>query len=121
MQDTDFSHVQKSNLYQIKVPSYYWHRTYDKLFDNLTTRRYMIPLGLYRTGTVNLNDYKPQDNIQGMVLRKNIEEEGNWKTFNYVVTNPDRDTKLAETDRVFVLAKQDPGDPEHWDDYNGQN
>jgi hypothetical protein len=38
-----------------------------------------------------------------------------------VVTNPDKDTRLEETDLVFVLAKQDPGDPELWDDYNENN
>lgn len=37
-----------------------------------------------------------------------------------MVTNPDGDTtKLEKTDLVFVLARQDPGDPDHWDDYNG--
>jgi len=39
----------------------------------------------------------------------------------YVVTNPDKDTRLAKDDLVFVLAKQDPGDPETWDDYNENN
>jgi hypothetical protein len=59
--DIDFSRVQRSNLYQIKVPKLYHGKGYNKLFDNLTTRRFMIPLGLYRTTRVNLNDYKPQD------------------------------------------------------------
>lgn len=58
-QVADFSHVATSNLYHIKVPSYFIGKRYGKLFDNLTTRRHMVPLGLYRTGRVDLNDYKP--------------------------------------------------------------
>lgn len=60
IQDTDFSHVPTSNLYHIKVPKYYHGKRYSKLFDNLTTRRYMIPLGLFRTVMVNLKAYKDQ-------------------------------------------------------------
>ena len=58
IQDTNFSHVQTSNLYHIKVPKYYHGKRYSKLFDNLTTRRHMIPLGLYRSVKVNLKAYK---------------------------------------------------------------
>ena len=99
-----------SNLYHIKVPSYYIGKRYGKLFDNLTTRRFMIPLGLYRTGRVDLNDYKPTDAVAGAVPYKpksgDKDEESNYKEFNYVVTNPDGDTtKLEKTDLVFVLAK----------------
>ena len=36
----------------------------------------------------------------------------------YVVTNPDKETKLKEDDIVFVLAKQEPGDPDKWDDFS---
>jgi len=50
-----------------------------------------------------------------------IEEKGIMKEIKYVVTNPSKDTKLEETDVVFVLAKQDPGDPERWDDYNNKS
>jgi len=59
MKDTDFSHVSTSNLYHIKIPKSYSDRRYSKLFDDLTTRRFMIPLGLYRTATVNLKSYMP--------------------------------------------------------------
>jgi len=62
IQDTDFSHVGTSNLYHIKVPKYYHGKRYKKLFDNLTTRRFMIPLGLYRTTKVNLLAYNEQLN-----------------------------------------------------------
>lgn len=40
------------------------------------------------------------------------------RIIKYVLTNPDRDTKLESSDKVFVLAKSDPGDPERWDDYD---
>ena len=47
-------------------------------------------------------------------------ESRNMKTFNYVVTNPERDTKLEKDDMVFVLARSDPGDPELWDSGTNQ-
>ena len=56
--DTDFSHVQISNLYHIEVPKEFIGRKYSKLFDSLTTRRYIIPVGLYRKVQVDLNAYK---------------------------------------------------------------
>ena len=59
--DQDFSHVPTSNMYHIQVPQYYINKRYQKLFDNLTTRRQMIPLGLYRTTRVNLMSYKDLD------------------------------------------------------------
>lgn len=64
--DNNFNHVPKSNLYLIKVPQHFVNRSYRKMFDDLTTRRFMVPLGLYRTAKVNLNDYKTVDqNNQG--------------------------------------------------------
>ena len=48
-------------MYHIQVHQYYIGKRYQKLFDNLTTRRQMIPLGLYRTTTVNLMSYKDLD------------------------------------------------------------
>ena len=83
----------------------------------------MVPLGLYRTVKVNLNDYKPDDQAAQLKFR-NLDHQipTNYKEFNYVVTNPDGDnTKLEKTDKVFVLAKHDPGDPDQWDDYDGAN
>ena len=38
-----------------------------------------------------------------------------------MVTNPDKDTKLRADDLVFVLAKQDPGDPDLWDEFDQRN
>ena len=90
----------------------------------------MIPLGLYRSTRVNLQAYKDLDNQKSAKkLRLNnpgadgdFDDNGkDFKKIKYVVTNPDKDTRLEETDLVFVLAKQDPGDPELWDDYNENN
>ena len=41
-----------------------------------------------------------------------------FKTIKYVVTNPDKETRLEKEDLVFVLAKTDPGDPDKWDEYD---
>jgi len=124
IQDTDFSHVPTSNLYHIKVPSKYVGKKYSKMFDSLTTRMFMIPMGLYRTAEINLKVYKEQLS-KGLDIGKTlpsdkIKEVVN-KEINYVVTNPDKETRLRESDVVFVLAKTDPGDPETWDDYNDNN
>ena len=59
--DGDFSNVKASNLYHVKVPQSYWGKKYSKLFDNLTTRRYMIPLGLYRTDKISFSTMKDDD------------------------------------------------------------
>ena len=48
----NFSNVKASNLYHVRVPEQFHKKKYSKLFDYLTTRRYMIPLGLYRTDKV---------------------------------------------------------------------
>ena len=90
----------------------------------------MIPLGLYRTVRVNLKAYKDQSinnmkkqkqNGQEMGRDDQAENDEFNKKIKYVVTNPDKDTRLEEEDLVFVLAKSDPGDPETWDDYNQNN
>ena len=47
----------------------------------------------------------------------NDEEDAVYSTFKYVVTNPEKTTKLRDDDKIFVLAKNDPGNPENWDDY----
>lgn len=39
------------------------------------------------------------------------------KEIKYVITNPDKDLKLKENDTVFVLAQNDPKDPNvYWED-----
>ena len=86
----------------------------------------MIPLGLYRTTKVNLMSYNDLDVSKSRkkgVLSSNMKhiDSSNFKLVQYVVTNPDKDTRLEKDDLVFVLAKQDPGDPETWDDYNENN
>ena len=53
---------------------------------------------------------------------RDTEHEGyDEKNIKYVVTNPDKDTRLEKTDLVFVLARSDPGDPELWDDFDNKN
>ena len=48
-------------------------------------------------------------------------DEKYYSTFKYVVTNPEKGTKLRANDKIFVLAKNDPGDPATWDDFTYQN
>lgn len=111
MQDTDFSHVQTSNLYHMKVSKYYVGRKYSKFFDNLATRRNIIPLALYRTCIVNLNKYRgcsrtgipAADSYNNQHYR--ADDKGIMKEMRYVVTNPDKETKLKADDIVFVLSK----------------
>jgi hypothetical protein len=114
------------------VPKEFIGRKYSKLFDSLTTRRYIIPVGLYRKVKVDLNAYKEKYKNQkkykagkGSVLdglpQGNDEEDAVYSTFKYVVTNPEKTTKLRDDDKIFVLAKNDPGNPENWDDYTHQN
>lgn len=52
--DGDFSNVRASNLYNVPVPQDLVGHKYLKLFDFFTTRRHMIPLGLYRTDKIDL-------------------------------------------------------------------
>ena len=97
-------------MYHIQVPQYYINKRYQKLFDNLTTRRQMIPLGLYRTTKVNLMSYNDLDVSKSRkkgVLSSNMKhiDSSNFKLVQYVVTNPDKDTRLEKDDLVFVLAK----------------
>ena len=110
------------------MPKEFIGRKYSKLFDSLTTRRYIIPVGLYRKVKVDLNAYKEKYKNQkkykagkGSVLdglpQGNDEEDAVYSTFKYVVTNPEKTTKLRDDDKIFVLAKNDPGNPENWDDY----
>lgn len=122
IQDTNFSHVPTSNLYHIKVPSKYVGKKYSKLFDYLTTRMFLIPMGLFRTVEVNLMVYKEQlgKGFDTLKTSDKVKDQV-MKEIKYVVTNPYKDTRLMKSDVVFVLAGQDPGDPEAWDNYNEKN
>lgn len=60
MKDGDFSNIKTSNLYHVKVPSQFINKKYSKLFDYLATRRFMIPLGLYRTDKVSYTSFKEE-------------------------------------------------------------
>tara|TARA_B110000285_G_C15131943_1_gene624210 strand:- start:457 stop:720 length:264 start_codon:yes stop_codon:yes gene_type:complete len=59
--------------------------------------------------------------FDGMVGEPKSEDEKDFSNFKYVVTNPEKDTKLRSDDMIFVLAKNDPGDPEKWDEFTYQN
>ena len=61
MHDGDFSNVKTSNLYHVRVPPQYYNKKYPKLFDYLATRRFMIPLGLYRNEKVCYSSFKEED------------------------------------------------------------
>lgn len=129
--DEDFSNVQSSNLYHIDIPKEFIDRKYIKLFDSLTTRRQIIPLGLYRTvKKIDLNAYKEnyrfvktnkKGNPDGSNFDPNMQDDKDFSTFKYVVTNPEENIKLRADDKVFVLAKNDPGNPENWDNYTYAN
>jgi len=47
--DGDFSNVKTSNLYHFSVPAGFVDKKYSKLFNYLTTRLLMMPIGIYRT------------------------------------------------------------------------
>ena len=88
----------------------------------------MIPLGLYRTVKVNLKAFKGDSSnsrarktkvVNGEQPAPDYDEVHKW--IHYVITNPDKDTRLEKSDLIFVLARSDPGDPETWDDYDNQN
>ena len=138
---------------------------YKTLFKHLVLKRFMIPLGIYRTEKVSFaaldptsNEEEDENNNQ-IEEAKNSEDEGDvaetarnqeddvaedfkeiaekkkkaqkddksketekdnekyMKEIKYVITNPDKDLKLKENDTVFVLAQNDPKDPNvYWED-----
>lgn len=115
--DGDFSHVKTSNLYHVGVPAAYVSRKYSKLFDYLTTRRYMIPLGLYRSTKVDFRSFKDDEEKRRKNPKQDKQDTSDEKEIKYVVTNPPKNMRLRENDLVFVLSQQDPGAPDTWDDY----
>lgn len=131
----------------------------------MVIKRFMIPLGIYRTERVSFAGLDPsygesgkargdddeggghgsdQDDHQGSdgapskngskeenvfesVMRKKMKvskslndtenDENYKKLIRYVITNPDKDLELKENDTVFVLAQNDPKDPNvFWED-----
>jgi Calcium-activated potassium channel slowpoke-like RCK domain len=75
-----------SSVYQILIPPKMVHKTYGDLYQFLAEECETIPLGLYR-------GYKPHA-----------------APSSYVYTAPRHDTRLESTDRVFVLAHEEPLD-----------
>jgi len=68
-----------------------------------------------------MRKYKGKGALDGMTPESDSFDERDFNSFKYVVTNPDKGTKLRKDDRIFVLAKNDPGNPDNWDDYTHQN
>jgi hypothetical protein len=144
------------------VPKEYYGLKYKSLFKHLVIKRFMIPLGIYRTERVSFAGLDPsygesaksrgddegghgsdkedhhgsdgpsksgskEDDVFESVMRKNkrvskslndIENDEKYKKLiRYVITNPDKDLELKEDDTVFVLAQNDPKDPNvFWED-----
>ena len=176
-QDGDFSYIRTSNLYHYSVPQEFYGLRYKTLFKHLVLKRFMIPLGIYRTEKVSFAGLDPVSNeddedqsqneeekkkqegdnesgqsqegasagdgnnkgedFKSMVDKKKKDQkkkneqdgDGNKSTesdkendkylkeIKYVITNPDKDLKLKENDTVFVLAQNDPKDPNvYWED-----
>jgi hypothetical protein len=88
----EFTKIKSSNLYHVKVPHSLVGSNFSRLYKEFALERQMIPLGLYRQDTIEKDKKKAQTNI------------------NYVVTNPEPDTPLRESDFVFVFAHEDPED-----------
>jgi len=140
---------------------------YKTLFKHLVLKRFMIPLGIYRTEKVSFaaldpasneeedeneennqieeaknsedggegaetgrNDDDAAEDFKQMAEKKKKAQKGGdkskegekdnekyMKEIKYVITNPDKDLKLKENDTVFVLAQNDPKDPNvYWED-----
>jgi hypothetical protein len=78
--------VKQSNLYHIRVPPAFHGQPFERLFDYLTLKQNIVPLGLYR--------------LPGCTDNKSP----------YVVTNPSPQTKITDKDYIFILAEKKPGD-----------
>jgi len=60
-QDGDFSYIRTSNLYHYSVPKEFYGLRYKTLFKNLVLKRFMIPLGIYRTEKVSFAALDPSN------------------------------------------------------------
>ena len=58
-QDGDFSYFKTSNLYHLEIPKEYHGLKYKALFKHLVIKRFMIPLGIYRTERVSFAGLDP--------------------------------------------------------------
>ena len=110
MWDEDFSKVPTSNLYQVGVPRQYVGKKYSKFFDFLTTKRSMIPLGLYRRQKVDMDLFMEEESMKNKTKKKppggnnSSANEDERQEVKYVLTNPLKHVKLKLDDLVFVLA-----------------
>ena len=60
-QDGDFSYIRTSNLYHYSVPEEFYGLRYKTLFKHLVLKRFMIPLGIYRTEKVSFAGLDPDE------------------------------------------------------------
>ena len=60
-QDGDFSNIRTSNLYHYSVPKEFYGLRYKTLFKHLVLKRFMIPLGIYRTEKVSFAALDPSN------------------------------------------------------------
>lgn len=89
--DGDFRNVKTSNLYHFSVPVMFVDKKYSKLFNYLTTRLLMIPIGLYRSDTVDLNSFRKEtERNEEDLAGKDEPKKQQIKEVKYVVTNPPR-------------------------------
>lgn len=82
-QDGDFSYIRTSNLYHYSVPKEFYGMRYKTLFKHLVLKRFMIPLGIYRTEKVSFaaldnasNEEDDNENNNELEDGKNSEDEG---------------------------------------------
>ncbi|CDW84459.1 cation channel family protein [Stylonychia lemnae] len=124
--DGDFSQIKTSNLYHLPVPPNFKGKPYAKLFSHLTKKRFMIPLGLYRTETVSFSAFDDEQQQKHPQRRKTMNGQSTAQSpseqeIKYVVTNPEQDLELRLNDVVFVLAQADPRDHSAWEDLQNLN
>ena len=76
----------------MQVPDQFANRKYSNLFDFLTTRRSMIPIGLYRCQKVNYNHFKEEEDKRGLAANQHrqtgAQNQEKLKEIRYVITNP---------------------------------
>jgi len=75
-----FASAEGLMLVQVDVPEFFVGQTYAELFEHLTLKKCIIPLGLYRRKV----------------------ENPTWK-LHYVVTNPPGDEILLSSDKVYIV------------------
>jgi len=78
-----FFTLESSQVFQISMPSEFWNKKYGYLFRGLAENG-VIALGLLRS------------------------HKKSGCTLPYVYTNPEKETELYQTDKIFVLSLHQP-------------